>query len=153
MRRNGRIFALAALASAWLWTPPATAQSLTLPEALDQALRAHPALAAADARLTAAEAGEAAARGSRLPGVALTAALTRHEEPMVVAPLHSLNLSSPPAFDRTLIQSQLGLEYTIYDGGVTGSRIRAADAAHEATSYARSATEMRVLTETATAGC
>src|SRR5690606_32674092 len=107
------------------------AQTLTLAEALDLAERSHPALAAASARVTAAEEGGAAARAARLPGVALTGSLTRHQEPMVVAPLHELNLGSPPAFDRTLVQGQLGLQYTLYDGGATGSRIRAADAAFD----------------------
>jgi outer membrane protein TolC len=130
---------------------PAAAQSLTLSEALDDALRAHPTIAAAAARVTAAEEGEVAARGGRLPGVTLAATLNRHEEPMVVAPLHSLNLSNPPVFDRTLIQSQLGLQYTVYDGGATGSRVRAASAAHEATTFMRTSAEMRVLEETATA--
>ncbi|MGE0158014.1 MAG: TolC family protein [Gemmatimonadales bacterium] len=127
------------------------AQSLTLAEAIDRALESHPALAAAAARVTAAEGGEAAARRSRLPSVTATAALTRHEEPMVVAPLHSLNLSSPPVFDRTLVQSQLGVQYTVFDGGATGSRIRAADAALEATDLGRASTEMGVLEETVTA--
>jgi len=146
----------------WAWTRawaalsiavPAslTAQTLTLAEALDLAERQHPALAAAEARVAAAEGGEAAARGSRLPGVAVTGALTRHQEPMVVAPLHSLNLGNPPAFDRTLIQGQLGVQYTVYDGGATGSRIRAADAALDAAGFGRTEAEMRVLEETTTA--
>jgi outer membrane protein len=129
----------------------AAAQVLTLAEALDLASRSHPTLVAAEARVTAAEGNATAARGARLPGVAVSGALTRHQEPMVVAPLHSLNLGNPPAFDRTLIQSQLGVQYLVYDGGATGSRLRAADAAREATTHVRASTEMRVLEETTTA--
>jgi outer membrane protein TolC len=81
----------------------------------------------------------------------MTGALTRHQEPMVVAPLHSLNLGNPPAFDRTLIQGQLGVQYTVYDGGATGSRIRAADAALDAAGFGQTEAEMRVLEETTTA--
>jgi outer membrane protein TolC len=127
------------------------AQTLTLDEALDLAEGRHPAVASAVARVTAAEGAEAAARGARLPGVAMTGALTRHQEPMVVAPLHSLNLGNPPAFDRTLIQGQLGVQYTVYDGGATGSRIRAADAALDAAGFGQTEAEMRVLEETTTA--
>lgn len=127
------------------------AQVLTLAEALDLASRSHPTLVAAGARVTAAEESAAAARGARLPGVAVSGALTRHQEPMVVAPLHSLNLGNPPAFERTLIQGQLGVQYVVYDGGATGSRLLAADAAREATAHGRASTEMRVLEETTNA--
>jgi outer membrane protein TolC len=123
-------------------------RELTLGEALDSALRAHPALAAADARVDAADEAAAAARGARLPAVVVTGALTRHQEPMVVAPLHSLSLATPPAFDRTLIQSQLGVQHTVYDGGASSSRTRAADAAEEATRSVRSSAEMQVLEAT-----
>jgi outer membrane protein TolC len=126
-------------------------QTLTLSEALDLASRNHPALSAAEARVTAAEGEADAARGARLPGVAATGALTRHQEPMVVAPLHSLNLGDPPDFDRTLIQSQLGVQYVVYDGGAMSSRLRAADADREATTHVLASTEMRVLEETITA--
>jgi outer membrane protein TolC len=148
-RRRPWVGALTALSLA---APgPLGAQSLPLAEALDLAERLHPALAAAEARVAAAAGGEAAARGARLPGVAVTGALTRHQEPMVVAPLHSLDLRNPPAFDQTLIQGQLGLQYTVYDGGATGSRIRAADAALDAAGVSRTEAEMRVLEETTSA--
>jgi multidrug efflux system outer membrane protein len=124
---------------------------LTIGEVLDSALRTHPALAAAQARVTAAEGGAAAARGARLPGVALVGALTLHQEPMVVAPLHSLNLGNPPAFDRTLVQSHLGVRHTLYDAGAGGSRVRAADATEEVTRSLRTSTEMRLLEETSIA--
>jgi outer membrane protein TolC len=141
-----------ALAAIGLAIPASlTAQTLTLAQALDLAERQHPALAAAQARVAAAEGREAAARGARLPGVAMTGALTRHQEPMVVAPLHSLNLGNPPAFDRTLIQGQLGVQYSVYDGGATGYRIRAADAALDAAGFGQTEAEMRVLEETTTA--
>lgn len=146
IRRRARSAVVAAACG--VLPAPAAAQSLTLTEALDLAERNHPTLVAADARMTAAEESGAAARGARLPGLALTGSLTRHQEPMVVAPLHELNLGSPPAFDRTLVQGQLGIRYTLYDGGATGSRIRAADAGVDATEVMRTSAEMRVLEET-----
>ena len=127
------------------------AQALTLGEALDAALGTHPALVAAEARvLAAADAGDAA-RATRLPAAAVTASLTHFQEPMVVAPLHSLNLTRPPAFDRTLVQGQFGARYTLFDGGARGARIHGADALHDATLASRSSSEMRVLEETAAA--
>jgi multidrug efflux system outer membrane protein len=120
-------------------------------EAVDSALRRHPAISAADARIDAAEEASTAARGARLPAFAVSGALTVHQEPMVVAPLHSLSLAAPPAFDRTLVQSQLGARHTLYDGGTTQSRIRAADAGREALRFTRASTEMSVVEETTAA--
>ncbi len=123
------------------------AQTLTLVDALDQALSAHPAVAAAEARVLAAHEGSEAARAARLPTATLTASLTHFQEPMVVAPLHSLNPAAPPIFDRTLLQGQVGARYTLFDGGARGWRVRGADAVTDATRAARTSAGMRVLEE------
>jgi outer membrane protein TolC len=127
------------------------AQALTLAEALDRALAAHPAVAAADARVIAAEEAGDAARAARLPTAAMTASLTQFQEPMVVAPLHSLNPAAPPIFDRTLVQGQVGAQYTLYDGGARTWRIRGAEATGDAMRAVRTSAGMRVLDETTTA--
>ncbi len=107
---------------------PARTQTLTLAEALDSAFATHPSVAGARARVDGAQAGVAAARAQWLPSLTGTAGLTRFQEPMVVAPLHGFDPRNPPAFDRTLVQTQLGMQYTLFDGGGRGARIRAADA-------------------------
>jgi outer membrane protein len=152
-----RAFYLRNRAFAWLlgasWVLPASgaAQSLTLGEAVDAALATHPSVAAATARIDAADGAGDAARAARLPGVAIDATLTRFQEPMIVAPFHSLDFSDPPTFDRTLVQGQLALAYTIFDGGERSARISGADAMYEATRFGRSSTEMSVIDETARA--
>lgn len=128
-----------------------TPQTLTPTEAVEAALESHPAVSAAAARVTAAEEAGDAARAARLPGAALTASLTRFEEPMIVAPFHSLDLSSPPRFDRSLVQSRLGMQYTLFDGGVRSARIRSADAVHDATGFSLEETEMQIVEETLSA--
>ena len=143
--------ALALIAAGLAIPAHGAAQTLTLAEALDAALATHPALAAADAHVLAAEGAGDAARAARMPAAALTANLTHFQEPMVVAPLHALDLATPPLFDRTLVQGQIGAQYTLFDGGVRASRIRGADAFHEATRASRSTAEMRVLEETVAA--
>jgi outer membrane protein len=148
-RRFGPLTA-AALATFAL-SAGAHAQTLTLAEALDSALATHPAVAGADARLLASERAGDAARAARLPAAALTVNLTRFQEPMVVAPLHSLDIADPPVFDRTLVQGQVGAQYTLFDGGVRTSRIRGTDAAREGSRAAREDAEMRVLEETLSA--
>ena len=126
----------------------AAAQALTVTDAVDAALASHPAVAAAEARVRAAEEAGDAARAAWLPGAALEATMTRFEEPMIVAPFHSLDFTSPPRFDRTLVQGRLGAQYTLFDGGVRSARIRAADATHEATGFALEGTEMQIVEET-----
>ncbi|MEQ1854828.1 MAG: TolC family protein [Longimicrobiales bacterium] len=147
-----RLGPTAAAALAYLLLVPGVhAQVLTLTDAIDAALATHPVLAAADARVLAAEGASDAARAARLPAASVTANLTHFQEPMVVAPLHSLSLGSPPTFDRSLLQGQLGALYTLFDGGVRGSRIRGSDAMGEATRAFRGSAEMEVLEQTASA--
>ena len=131
---------------------PGTAQAqLTLGDAVGAALAAHPSVSAAAARVDAADGASDAARAARLPGVAIDAGLTRFQKPMIVAPFHSLDFTDPPTFDRTLLQGRIAMAYTLFDGGERSARINGADAAYEATRFGRSATEMSVIEETATA--
>jgi outer membrane protein len=144
----------AALVGLACLTPVASAHAqapLTLADALDAALAAHPAVTAADARVLAAEGAGDAARAALLPASALTATLTRFQDPMVVAPLHSLDFGNPPVFDRALLQGQIGAQYTLFDGGARAWRVRETDAARGATRAERGSAEMRVLEESASA--
>lgn len=124
----------ALLAGAAGWSAPApvpdTIQEpaeLALAEVLASALRTHPSLAGAEARLTAAGANVGEARSARLPTLAARAGATRFQEPMVVAPLHGFNIQTPPAFDETLYQAHASAEYALFDGGARGARIRASE--------------------------
>jgi outer membrane protein TolC len=130
---------------------PALAQSLTLTDAVDAALASHPSVSAAQSRVGAADGAGDVARAARLPGASVQGTLTRFQEPMIVAPLHGFDLTNVPSFDRTLVQGQLTLGYTIFDGGARSSRIRGADAMVDASRYGLSAAEMAVIDETATA--
>jgi outer membrane protein TolC len=123
----------------------AAGQTLTLQAAADSALASHPSVGAARARVDAADAGRSAARAALLPSLAVNGSLARFQEPMVVAPLHGFDPADPPTFDRTLIQGQLGLDYTLWDGGARGARIRGAEAAEGAESARMEATSMELL--------
>ena len=127
---------------------------LTLLQAIDSAVATHPSLGAAEARIDAAAATHDVARAAYLPSLAGAAALMRYEEPMVVAPLHGFDPMHPPAFDRTLLQSQMSLDYTLFDGGARGALSRGARSAEEATVLRRDATSqdlLRAVTSTYTA--
>ena len=100
---------------------------LGLAEVLESALRTHPAVAGAEARLAASAASVDEARATRFPTLSTLALATRHQEPMVVAPLHGFDIRTPPAFDETLYQAHASAEYTLFDGGARGARIRASE--------------------------
>jgi outer membrane protein len=141
VRRSISVTALAM----WLTPGPGQAQTLTLATALDSALATHPSVGAADARVDGAAAARAAARAAYLPTVAGSAGLTRFQEPMVVAPLHGFDPTNPPAFDRTLIQGQVGMEYVLFDGGARSALSRNTASAEEASTHQRDATAQDLI--------
>ncbi|MEJ2205234.1 MAG: TolC family protein [Gemmatimonadota bacterium] len=124
---------------------PLGAQTLTLGAAADSALSTHPSVKAAQASVDAANADRRAARAIRLPSLVASGGLLRFEEPMVVAPLHGFDPARPPDFDRTLVQGQLGLDLTLFDGGARGARIRAADELGASAARRKTASEMLLL--------
>jgi len=136
---------VAVLLAAWPGPGPVGAQELTLGAAADSALSTHPSVRAALAALDAANADRRAARATRLPSVVASGGFLRFEEPMVVAPLHGFDPARPPAFDRTLVQGQLGLDLTLFDGGARGARIRAADERGASAGRMWTASEMHLL--------
>lgn len=130
---------------------PVEGQELTLASAVDSALETHPTVLGAEARLDAGRAATSAARAPLFPSLSLTGSWTRFEEPMVVAPLHGFDPTQPPDFDRTLVQGQLGLEYTLWDGGARGARIRGAEASGSALAARVDAAAMELIEQVASA--
>lgn len=148
MKRVFRLTAGCALLLATL-PRPAAAQALTLAAAADSALAAHPSLGSARARHEAALHARDIARAARLPSASFGATVTRFEEPMVVAPLHSFDPRRPPTFDDALVQGQVVVDYTLFDSGVRSSRTDGADAQAEAAVFGLAAAEMDLLAEVA----
>lgn len=124
---------------------PSAAQELTLSEALQAALATHPALGAAQARVAGADAAVSGARALRLPSVGTSASLMRFQDPMLVAPLHSFDITDVPVFDKTLVQAQVAVQYTLFEGGLRSARIRGADAMAGAARWDVEATEAELL--------
>ncbi len=116
------------------WSAPVFGQThdeggkLTLTSAVERALVHHPNSLAADAGVDAAAAAVGETTALRLPQVAFEASATRYQEPMIVAPLHALDITQAPDFDRTLLRGFASVAYTLFDGGVRGSRVRSARA-------------------------
>ena len=125
---------LAALAMLAAPPPPLSSQGsepqrqLTLQAAVARAIEHHPSALAAEAGVAAAAAAVGEVTATRLPQLGFEASATRYQEPMIVAPLHALDITMAPEFDRTLIRGTASVSYTLFDGGVRGSRVRGARA-------------------------
>ncbi len=121
--------------------------ALTIHQAARQALEHHPRLSMARAARDDAVAAHGEARSSRIPGARAEATLMRFQEPMIVAPLHRFDITVPPQFDPTLIQSRLTLGYTLFDGGRRGARVGQARAVEESAGVGLLSAEMTVIEE------
>jgi len=124
---------------------------LTVTVAIDRALATHPAVASARAQRDVATAEVGQARAAWLPGVSLDGAINRFEKPMVVYPLHSLDLRNPPLFDRSLSQASVGAAYTLFDFGARSSKVRAAESQRDAATATLGAAEASLVARTASA--
>lgn len=124
---------------------------LTVTVAIDRALATHPAVASARAQRDVATAEVGQARAAWLPGVSLDGAINRFEKPMVVYPLHSLDLRNPPQFDRSLSQASVGAAYTLLDFGARSSKVKAAESQRDAATATLGAAEALLVARTASA--
>jgi outer membrane protein len=127
---------------------PQDSTRLTVAAAVDRALASHPTLAAARANVDVASADVRQMRAAWLPSVSLDGAVNKFEKPMIVWPLHGLDLRNPPSFDTELSQASLGAAYTLYDFGARSSRVKTAEAQRDAADAALGATEQQLLART-----
>lgn len=146
MRRA--LFLLLFASPAWAQTPGG---SLTLAAAARRALEVHPGVRGAAAAVAGAEAAVGEARSRWFPQLATQASLIRFEKPMVVTPIHGFDQAQlgQIAFDQTLIQGNLSLGFTLFDGGARGARIHAARADAAARGAELTATEADLLADVA----
>lgn len=132
-RRRGVRVRLGALFAAVAWAVPggvaarvpqvADSAAFPLVDAVRRALATHPSVGMTEAQVAGSDAMVAEARAARLPRLSVEVSGTRFEQPMIVAPLHGLDLMNPPHFDATLLQGRLQAGYTLFDGGARGARI------------------------------
>jgi len=148
MTVRASILAAAALAAGL--TGPVRAQQpdtvVTLPDAVRRALASHPTVQGAAAAARGADAAVGEARARWLPQLTTSASFTRFEEPMIVFPLHGFDRPVEQiAFDRTLVQGNVSLAWTLFDGGLRGARIRGARAEAGARDAALATAEAHVI--------
>jgi outer membrane protein TolC len=112
-------------------------ESFTLGEAVDRAFATHPSVAAALADREQAAAQVGVSRSRYFPSLRTDGSVTRFQEPMIVTPLHNLHIvRAPPEFDQTLIQGDVSLDWTLFDGGLRGADVRRASAERDASGAA-----------------
>ncbi len=152
MRHQALPFMAVLLGVVWgSHTADAQANRLTVGEAVRLSLEHHPRLGVAHAARAAATAAFGEAKSSRIPSARAQASLTRFQEPMIVAPLHRFDVTSPPQFDPALIQSRLTIAYTLFDGGRRGARVGRARAAAASAGSEMTSVHMAVIEEVTTA--
>ena len=122
---------------------------LTLAEAVDAALAVDPQIAAAGVGIAGARAGIGEARSALRPHVDLAASALEYQKPMVVTPIHGFTPGQLPQFDRTLIQSNIGATYLLWDGGASRARVQQAKAAEQAAASGQDAVAKNVEARTA----
>ncbi|HEY0996292.1 MAG TPA: TolC family protein, partial [Gemmatimonadaceae bacterium] len=144
------IIAIATAAAAQGPSESVLPATLSLPEAVDRAIRQYPALDAATAAADEARALVAQASAARLPSLALTGSLNRYEQPMLVTPIHGFTAGQLPPFDRTLYQGAATLSWTLTDGGAREARIRRGRAGASAATADEAAALQRLVARVAT---
>jgi outer membrane protein TolC len=107
---------------------PRAAPTLGPAEAVARALARHPEAGIARAGQRQAESLLAEAKAGLLPRLDLLGTANRFQEPVLVTPIHGFDAQGLPEFDRTLIQGDLRLDFTLWDGGVRRGSISRASA-------------------------
>jgi len=145
-----RVVAAAVCAAAMAWFADASPSSaaaetgsgsFTLLEAVERALGSHPSVESMRAREEAARAAVTRATSSRWPQLSAGGVLTSLDEPGLVSPLHSFDVSEI-RFEPSLLRTDLSLTYALYDGGARRARIRRARADAAGVSSTRAMEEM-----------
>jgi len=117
---------------------------LTLSRAVALAQETHPSVGLARAGQDAASSAVGQAKSRWWPWLGTQASLGRYDKPMLVAPLHGFGPEEVEMieFEQTLLQGNVSLAWTLYDGGARSARIRGAEAAHAGAVAGLAATEM-----------
>lgn len=118
-------FALVAvgLAAATALAAPTDGSRLTLAGAVARALETVPAIESESLRLDAARTTVRETRAALRPRVWVSASGVENDKPSIASPFHGFAPGVIPQFERTLVQTGLSIESTIYDGGATPSRL------------------------------
>ncbi len=119
---------------------------LTLSSAVALAQETYPSVGVALATEAGATAAVGATTAAWWPRLGSQLSLVGHQEPMLVAPLHGFGPEQLERveFERTLVQGNLSLGWTVFDGGARVNRIRGAKAGAAGAAASLTAAEMEL---------
>jgi outer membrane protein TolC len=119
------------------------AEGLTLARAVELAQQRHPSVGIAVAGAEAASAAVGQAKSAWWPQLATQGNVTRFQKPMLVAPIHGFSPADVERieFANTLVQGNLSLGWTIFDGARV-NQIRAARAGEAGALAGQAAVQM-----------
>ncbi|MBT8397193.1 MAG: TolC family protein [Gemmatimonadetes bacterium] len=123
---------------------PGSSGSISLPEAIELAQEYHPVIGEARAQRRVAAGVLGQARASWLPSLYSDASIIRHQEPMLVAPLHGFDPTMAPDFDRSLVRGNLTVGFTLFEGGARRARIDGAEAGENSAAHGYEASRMNL---------
>src|SRR5512139_1199263 len=121
---------------------------LTLDEAVRRALATSPSLEAGRGSVAVAAGSRKEIQSERLPDAGIGGVLWRYSDPMIYRPIHEFSAEDFPGFDRTLIQGELQVGWTLFDGWIRARRVDQARALEGAASEQLSGREQDVVAST-----
>lgn len=119
---------------------------LTLTSVIERAQKTHPQIGVAEARESAAEAGLGQTKSQWWPHLKGQATLLQYDKAMIVGPIHGFGQGqiSQIEFEKLLLQGNVSLAWTLYDGGARTSEIRSAQAEVEGAAAGLAASRQRL---------
>jgi outer membrane protein len=123
------VYVLAMLLASAVARAEQAGQTLTLPEAIRQALESNPQQVSQRLEVAKSENELRAARGAKMPTVDLTASATRHGYPTFVYSIRTLEVLPP--LDETIYGYGVALKLPLYTGGKLSQNVVLADLTKE----------------------
>jgi outer membrane protein len=121
--------------------------TLSLPNAVAQALENSPSLDAEQARANGSWERQRAARAEFRPQASFQVNATQFKNPMIITPIHGFSPETVPLFDDTLIQNSFNMEMLLYDGKARHAAVRQTKAQSGAATHAVNDARSRVIAD------
>lgn len=114
---------------------PQDSSRLTLDAAVRMALERAPVLSSARQAQAGAEGARRQVASQWWPQLGADGSLTQFEQPMLVSPIHAFAIGQIPPFNQTLVQGNVTLGWTLFDGGIRTGQVSQAAALEDAARF------------------
>lgn len=122
------------------------AGAISLHAALQMALDQNPGVMQTRALVDQSDARVRQAQAAWFPTLQLNSSLSQYQKPMPVWPFHGFDLTKIPPFDKTVVQSAVQVDYTLFDGGARRAKVRQASRLRDASGATHQATAQALMT-------